>query len=84
MEILDFILEERLILIPCLYIIGSVIKNTQSIKDKYIPIILVIIGIILSIFMGGNTIINNLLQGILVAGATVLTNQLVVQKNKEK
>lgn len=84
MEILDFILEERLILIPCLYIIGSVIKNTQSIKNKYIPIILVIIGIILSIFMGGNTIINNLIQGILVAGATVLTNQLVVQKNKEE
>lgn len=83
MEILDYVLENRLVLIPVLYVIGYIIKNTELIKDKFIPVILLFIGVLLSILMGGDTIVNNCIQGILVAGATVMTNQIVKQSKKE-
>ncbi len=82
MEFLSYIMETKLILIPVLYIIGYIIKNTSLIKNKYIPVILLIIGIIISVLMGGDTIINNVIQGILVAGATVLANQMVTQSRR--
>lgn len=84
MEIMDYILGERLILIPVLYILGFFIKNSYLIKDKYIPLILLCIGIVLSILMAGDTVINNIIQGILVAGATVLTNEVIKQGRKEE
>lgn len=83
MDILNYILENRLVLVPVLYIIGEFIKRTEYIKDKYIPIIILTIGIIFSVLMGGDTVINNVNQGILVAGATVLGNQLMKQIGKE-
>lgn len=83
MEILNYILENRLVLVPVLYIIGEFIKRTEYIKDKKIPIILMLIGIIFSILMSGDTIINNVIQGILVAGATVLGNQMIKQIGKD-
>lgn len=83
MEILNYIIENRLVLIPVLYIIGEFIKRTEYIKDKAIPMMLLIIGIIFSILMGGDTIINNIIQGILVAGTTVLGNQMIKQVGKE-
>ena len=82
MELLNYITDNKLILIPALYIIGYIIKNTSLIKDKYIPLILLFVAIILSIFMGKDTIINNIIQGILVSGTTVFTNQMIVQANK--
>ena len=84
MEIMDYIMEGRLILIPVLYIIGYIFSKTQLIKNKFIPLILLVIGIVLSLLIGGNTIIDNIIQGILVTGATVLTNQVIKIKEEKK
>jgi len=75
MEFIDYIIKNRLILIPVLFIIGSFIKSTEFINNKWIPLILMFCGIILSIFMGGK-IIDNIIQGILVSGASVLPNKI--------
>lgn len=83
-EIIDYIIKNRLILIPVLYIIAEFVKKTGIVKNKYIPIIILPIAIIFSIFMGGNTIINNIIQGVLVAGATVMGNQVMKQMKKEE
>lgn len=84
MTFLNYVIENRLILVPVLYIIGEFIKKTKTIDSKWIPMILLVIGIIFSVFMNGNTIINNTIQGVLVAGVTVLGNQMVKQLGKEK
>ena len=34
---MNYIIENALILIPVLYILGSFLKGLESIKDKYIP-----------------------------------------------
>ncbi len=82
MEIIDYIMSEKLVLIPVLYIIGYFISNTGLIRNKFIPFILLGLGIIFSLLIGGDTILNNIIQGILVAGTTVLTNQMIKQSNK--
>lgn len=82
MDFLNYIVANKLILIPVLFIIGYIITNTNTIKNKYIPLILLIIGIILSVLMGGDTIVNNIVQGVLVTGATVMTHQFVKQSNQ--
>ena len=44
----DYIKPELLVLIPVLYILGLMMKKTEKINDKYIPVMLGIIGIVLS------------------------------------
>ena len=84
MEILEYIVENRLILIPVLYILGEFIKRTSFIKDKFIPMVLLLVAVAFSILMGGDTVINEIIQAVLVAGATVLGNQIIKQVNKEE
>jgi len=81
MEFINYITENALILIPVLYIIGMILKGTERIKDKYIPLILLPIGIGLAMALMGVGI-NAIIQGILVVGVSVYTNQLVKQINK--
>ncbi|RQN12840.1 phage holin family protein [Clostridium butyricum] len=83
MDVSQYITQNALILIPVLYIIGMIIKNTDKISDKYIPLILLVFGIAGSIgIIGLNA--NAVIQGVLVTGATVYTNQLIKQTGKDK
>ena len=75
----DFIVEDGLVLIPVLYIIGEIIKQTLLIKDKWIPLIILFFGVIFSILLLNDTMINNIIQGILITGATVFVDQLKKQ-----
>ncbi len=81
MEFINYITENALILIPVLYIIGMILKGIERIKDKYIPLILLPIGIGLAMALMGINI-NAIIQGVLVVGVSVYTNQLIKQINK--
>ena len=84
MEMLkDYILDNALILIPAIYVIGAILKGTELIKDKYIPVILLPIGVILAMLLVGFNV-NGFIQGILVTGVAVYANQLVKQALKEE
>lgn len=82
MDFSKFITEQALILIPVLYILGLVLKNS-NIKDKLIPIVLLVIGVISSIALLGVNI-QAVIQGVLVAGTAVFTNQLIKQTTKDE
>lgn len=79
----DYIKAELMVLIPVLYIIGEFIKKTDRIDNRFIPMILGICGITLSLLyvfategvtaLGSFTAIT---QGILVAGASVYAYEL--------
>ena len=84
MEMLkDYILDNALILIPVIYVIGAILKGTELVKDKYIPVILLPIGIALGMILVGFNV-NGFIQGVLVTGVAVYTNQLVKQALKEE
>lgn len=82
MEFVKYITENALILVPALYVLGMIVKNTEKVPDKYIPVVLLIVGIGGAIaFIGLNA--NAVIQGILVTGAAVYANQLIKQVSKE-
>lgn len=74
----EYILDEALILIPVLFILGQIIKETPRFYDWIIPYILLIVGIVASFFLVGFDI-HGFIQGILVSGAAVFGNELIKQ-----
>ena len=80
---MNYIVDNCLILIPVLYVIGMILKNLERIEDKYIPLILLPVGIALAIAIKGIDV-NSVIQGILVTGVTVYGNQIFKQINKEE
>lgn len=91
----DYIKTELLMLIPVLYFIGMGIKKSKM-PDKWIPITLGITSVTLSaIWVVATSDISGIketlsaiftifTQGILIAGASVYTNQVVVQSMKKE
>ena len=49
MDIIKFIPQQLLILVASVYVLGVFLKQTESIKDKYITIILMAFSIALSL-----------------------------------
>ena len=95
-QIINYVKPELLILAIVLYFIGNSLKQSQGVKDKYIPASLGIIGIILAgiwvvatcpltssqeIAMAAFTAI---VQGVLVAGLSTYVNQILKQSRKEE
>ena len=95
MELLtNYIKPELIIVAIALYFVGIWIKNTEYIKDKWIPLILGITGIVIcAIWVLANTpigtwqellmaIFTSIIQGIMVAALSTYVNQLIKQHNK--
>lgn len=93
-NIIEFIKPELLILIPVLYFIGMAVKQSTIIKDNHIPVMLGLIGIVLSlVWVLGTTqtttmqtslvaTFTAITQGVLCAGCSVYFNQIIKQANK--
>lgn len=95
MELLmNYVKPELIVVAIVLYFIGIWIKNTESIKDKWIPMILGALGIVLcALWVLATTPITSgavflmavftaIIQGILVAALSTYVNQLIKQAAK--
>lgn len=93
-QIINYVKPELVIVAVVLYFIGIGLKNAQAVKDKYIPLILGIIGIILcgvwvlaaSELGSGQEIalavFTAVVQGVLTAGLSTYVNQVIKQAQK--
>ena len=81
MDFLQYITENALIMIPALLIIGQIIKGIEKISDKWIPLILLPVGIAGALALGGLSV-DSTVQGVLITGAAVYGNQVVKQIGK--
>jgi len=88
MDLNNYIMPELLVGVPLLIIIGKIIKDTQRIKNRYIPLILGIIGIVFATawtFIMScdpnipHAIMVGFTQGVLIAGMAVYGNQIFKQ-----
>lgn len=91
----EYITPELMILVPVLYGLAEVIKMTD-LKNKYIPIILMAVSCLITgiyIFSShsltttqevAQAIWMSITQGILIASASVLTNNLIKQAQKDE
>lgn len=90
----EFIKPELLVLIPVLYIIGIGFKKTYLLKDKFIPVALGFVSILLTgLYIFATTdmtgvkeitmaIFTAITQGVLIAGTSVYANQIYKQLQK--
>ena len=96
MDIMNYIKPELIVVAIVLYFVGLGIKKAESIKDKYIPCILGILGIALAaIWVFANSpigtvqevlmaVFTSIVQGLLVAGLSTYVNQIIKQTSKSE
>lgn len=82
MNFLEYIIEEGLVMVPVLFILGEIIKRTELLDNNWIPLALLLISIGFTPLLLGGYVATNIVQAILVAGATVFGNELIKQTGK--
>lgn len=95
-QIMSYVKPELIVVAIVLYFIGIWLKQSQALKDKYIPLVLGIVGIFVcgiwvmstASFATGQDIalavFTAIVQGILVAGLSTYVNQIFKQLNKDE
>ena len=95
-QIMNYVKPELIIVAIVLYFLGMWFKQAAFLKDKYIPLVLGIIGIFVcgiwvmatASFATGQDIalavFTAVVQGILVAGVSTYINQLIKQAGKSE
>lgn len=81
---LNFIPESFLIVIPVLVALGAFIKNTNLLRDEFIPALLGVFGVALCSGIAKEVDVNTIMQGILCAATAVYGNQNIKQLAKVK
>lgn len=82
MDVVNYIVKEGLVMIPVLFIIGEIIKGTELLSNKWIPLALLVISIGFTPLLLGAYTADNIVQAVLVAGVTVFGNELIKQSSK--
>lgn len=95
-QIMEYVKPELLAVAVVLYFIGTAIKKIQLMPNKYIPVTLGFLGIILAgIWVVGTcpltspqqialAVFTAIVQGILVAGLSTYIHQIIKQANKKE
>ena len=95
-QIMNYVKPELIVVAVVLYFVGMGLKQAQAVKDKYIPLILGGVGIVLcAIWVLATSplgtgqdiamaVFTAIVQGILVAGLSTYINQIVKQANKSE
>ena len=95
-QIMNYVKPELVVVAVVLYFIGIALKKSQTVADKYIPIVLGALGMIIcGIYVVATcslsgmqnvamAIFTAIVQGILVAGLSTYINQIIKQANKEE
>ena len=95
-QIMNYVKPELVVVAIVLYFIGMWLKKAETVTDKYIPIILGVIGIVIcGIYVIATCSLSGMqniamavftavVQGVLVAGLSTYVNQILKQLNKEE
>lgn len=95
-QIMNYVKPELVVVAVVLYFVGMGLKKAETVTDKYIPIILGAVGIVIcGIYVVATcdlkgtqniamAIFTAIVQGILVAGLSNYVNQLIKQMNKNE
>ena len=93
-QIMNYVKPELIVVAVVLYFIGMGLKKAEAVPDKYIPLILGGIGIVLcALWVLANgpltseseivmAVFTSIVQGILVAGLSTYINQIIKQTQK--
>lgn len=82
MDILNYVVQEGLVMIPVLFIIGEIVKGTELLSNKWIPLAVLVISVAFTPLVLGTYTADNIVQAVLVAGVTVFGNELIKQSSE--
>lgn len=95
-QIMNYVKPELIVVAVVLYFIGVGLKKSETVADKYIPIILGAVGVALcAIYVLATcplgtgqeiamAVFTAIVQGILVAGLSTYINQIIKQAQKNE
>lgn len=88
MDIMKYVVAQVLPVAAALYVLGFIFKKAEFVKDKYIPLILLVLGIggafgLLALSNKAD-ITNAIIQGVLATGLAVMVNQIPKQIKKSE
>lgn len=95
-QVFEYIDPELIVVAVMLYFVGSAMKKSSLVKDKYIPLILGVVGILVCavwviatypIKTGkeiATAIFTAVVQGTIAAGLSTYVNQIIKQGNKDQ
>ena len=95
-QLTNYVIPELIVVAIALYFVGMALKQAQAVKDKYIPLILGGVSIVIcAIYVFATctcssgqdiamAIFTAVTQGILIAGLSTYVNQIVKQTNKDE
>ena len=95
-QIMNYVKPELVVVAVVLYFVGMWLKKAETVPDKYIPLLLGVIGIMIcGIYVIATcnlsgvqniamAVFTTVVQGILVAGLSTYVNQIIKQFNKEE
>lgn len=82
-ELMTYISPELVILIPVLYVVGMLLKKTENIPDRLIPLLLGFVGIFIAslyeiviVGCGLEALYMGIIQGLLCAGCAVYAREV--------
>ena len=88
-QIMNYVKPELIVVAIVLYFVGMGLKQAQAVKDKYIPLILGCVGIVLCAIWvlatgslattqdGAMAVFTAIVQGILVAGVGMCVDKII-------
>lgn len=79
MSITQFVIEEGLVMILALWIIGYFVKHAGILRTEWIPFLLLAISLVFTPLLLGSYTAEHIVQAVLVTGAAVLGHQFVIQ-----
>lgn len=82
MDVMQLIVEEGLIMIVVLWIIGYFCKSSKLIKVELIPFVLLSISLMLTPYKLGEYTADSIIQSILVTGIAVLGHEVITKREK--
>lgn len=71
-ELVKYIVGEGIVMVPVLYIIGEIVKEAEMFNPRFLPLALLLISMTLTPLLMGGYSAHNVVQAILVTGASVL------------
>lgn len=95
-QLANYVKPELIVVAIALYFVGMALKQAQAVKDKYIPLILGGVSIVIcAIYVFATCTCSSgqdiamaifiaVTQGILIAGLSTYVNQIVKQTNKDE
>jgi len=93
-QIMNYVKPELIVVAVVLYFLGMGLKQSQTVKDKYIPLVNGTVGIVLcGIYVLATSdcqtgqeiamaVFTAITQGVLVAGLSTYVNQIIKQTEK--